>query len=126
MCSLLSSTFECRTFNFDKDTKQCQLLEGDTIATGSIIPSSSSPIAGSIDLLESDYKDYGKSCDHCDEKRFLRCVNNTCDCRQHTYWNGTLCLPQLLIPCARDGQVESIFDLNQVKSSHKLLDMDST
>jgi len=26
-------------------------------------------------------------------------------------------------PCTRDGQVKSIFDLNQVNSSHKLLDL---
>jgi hypothetical protein len=97
--------FECRTFNFDSSTKQCQLFEGDLIATGSIRSSSSSTsVIGTIRLLESDFQDHGKSCDHCSENRFLRCVNNNCDCRQHTYWNGSMCLPQLPVSCVECQQ----------------------
>jgi PAN domain len=93
--------FECRTFNFDENTRQCQLFEGDTVATGSIIQSSSSTsVVGSIELLETDFNGYGQPCDRCSVNRFLRCVNGVCDCQQHTYWNGNVCLPQLPVLCA--------------------------
>jgi hypothetical protein len=99
------NNFECRTFNFDSTTNQCQLFEGDKMATGSMIGAPSSAfIAGSIDLSEPDFENYNKSCDQCEDTRFLRCVNGQCGCQQHTYWNGTMCLPQSPMPCTECQQ----------------------
>lgn len=95
----------CRTFNYDSSTSRCQLFEGDTVATGSMHgTSSSTAIAGSIDVSEQDFENFNKSCDQCDGTRFLRCVNGQCKCQEHTYWNGTMCLPQSSMACTECEQ----------------------
>lgn len=98
--------FRCQIFNYDLNTHQCQLFEGDLFSTGSIILSSSTTsVVGQILLLQSNFKSYNQSCNQCKDNRFLRCINNKCVCHEHTYWNGTFCLPQIVIPniaCQQD------------------------
>ena len=99
------NNFRCRTFNFDSSTSQCQLFEGDTVATGSMVEMSSSAfIAGYIDVSELDFENYNRLCYRCDSTRFLRCVAGQCKCQEYTYWNGTMCLPQSPVPCTQCEQ----------------------
>ncbi|CAF0847490.1 unnamed protein product [Adineta ricciae] len=90
---------QCRTFNFDTATQICQLFQGDTIATGSTVSAVQTSMFGSVRLMETFFTAYNRSCDQCADNRFLRCVNDTCQCQQNTYWNGSFCLPQLPLPC---------------------------
>ena len=45
------NNFECRTFNFDSTTNQCQLFEGDKMATGSMIGAPTNSNSQFIDQL---------------------------------------------------------------------------
>lgn len=115
---------QCRTFNFDSTTQICQLFQGDTIATGSTVAGAQTSVIGSLKLTETLYNAYNKSCDQCSDNRFLRCVNNTCQCEQNTYWNGSFCLPQLPLPCMVCEQNKSMCreDLNLTCQSYNKCD----
>lgn len=107
----------CRTFDYDASTKQCRLWDVDSITTGSIVLSSSKPQSsvGSIRLLPSIYANmHNQSCDRCDLSRYEICDTNTsrCQCPPKTFWNGSICLAQLLYnqTCSSDDVCRS--DLN--------------
>jgi len=82
----------CRTFEFDSSTLQCRLVEGD-LTTGQIIPSTSSSysIVGTINLIPELFADYGQPCSQCNDSPYFTCINNTCQCAGHSYFDGFIC-----------------------------------
>jgi hypothetical protein len=82
----------CHTFEYDSSTLQCRLIEGD-LTTGQIITSTSSlySIVGTIELIPEYFTSYGQSCSSCVDNPFFMCINNTCQCAAHSYFDGTMC-----------------------------------
>jgi hypothetical protein len=74
------------------------LFEGDS-TTGSIISSpSSTSLVGTVRITSTLYSSiHNQSCELCQENRYVVCSINTstCQCPQHTYWNGSVCTLQL-------------------------------
>ncbi len=92
---------ECRTFDFDSSSQQCRLWDGD-LTTGSIAASPSKPqsVVGTIRLSSSNYVNINnQTCDACAQSRYETCDtnSNTCQCPSNTFWNGSMCLPQLFL-----------------------------
>ena len=100
-CSLeCNKRIDCRTFDYDEDSRQCRLWDVDT-TTGSIVASPAKPRSsvGSIKLSSSIYANiHNQSCDKCIQSRYEICDANssTCQCPSKTFWNGSMCLAQLL------------------------------
>jgi hypothetical protein len=93
-CNQLSS---CRVLDYDTVSKRCRLFEGDS-TTGSIISSSSSTsLVGTVHISPTLYSSIDQSCQSCQEDRYEICSSNTstCQCPDHTYWNGLVCALQL-------------------------------
>ncbi|CAF0839563.1 unnamed protein product [Adineta steineri] len=103
----------CRTFNFDRQTKDCYLYEGDIDSTGLVVVSlSPQSVCGWIKLDMSDFANYDSPCSTCEDSRYLTCINATCQCQPHTFFNGSMCLSQKLngTGCTSDNQCRN--DLN--------------
>jgi hypothetical protein len=100
-CSLeCNKRIDCRTFDFDANSRQCRLWDVDQ-TKGSIVVSSTKPRSsvGTIRLSASIYANsHNQSCDKCVQSRYEICntSSNTCQCPSKTYWNGSMCLVQLL------------------------------
>ena len=115
---------ECRTFDFDEDSKQCRLWSDDS-TTGSIsLATSSKPRSkvGSIKITSHVYTEtHGQSCEKCVESRYETCDTSTgtCQCPILTFWNGSMCMPQryrnqscsTLDTCRSDQNLECL-DIN--------------
>lgn len=88
----------CRTLDYDSASGRCRLFEGDQ-TTGSIISSAApTSIVGTVLISSSQFVyTHNQSCEACQEDRYQYCSpnDNTCQCRPHTYWNGSVCLLQL-------------------------------
>jgi hypothetical protein len=88
----------CHAFDYDSISGRCRLFEGD-LTTGSIISSALvGSIAGIVDLLPSLFaQTHNQLCQPCQESRYEICSadTNTCQCRPHTFWNGSICSLQL-------------------------------
>jgi hypothetical protein len=88
-------TASCRIFNFEPQMRSCRLYEGEMDGTGSLVNSATSQsICGSIELMIQDFTNYGGACSLCEHDRFLTCLNSTCQCQAHTYFNGSVCPSQ--------------------------------
>jgi hypothetical protein len=86
------STVQCRIFDYDGQSQRCRIFEGSIITMGSIVASSSSQSrVGSIKISPQQFVNLGQSCSYCLGSRYLTCVNNTCQCPTHTYFDGTMC-----------------------------------
>ncbi|CAF4490280.1 unnamed protein product, partial [Didymodactylos carnosus] len=86
----------CRTFDYDTLSKRCRLFEGE-ITTGKVNRSAAIPSTSrvsSIAYTQQLYLAYNQTCDQCQINRYLLCVNQTCQCPPHTYWNAWMCLNQ--------------------------------
>ena len=100
-CNLeCNKRIDCRTFDYDEDSRQCRLWDADT-TTGFIVASSTKPRSsvGSIKLSPSIYADiHNQSCDKCAQSRYEMCDtnSNTYQCPSKTFWNGSMCSAQLL------------------------------
>ena len=104
----------CRVFDYDSLSQQCRLFEGDLETTGLIGPSNSSTsTAGDLEQLPFLFSAYGQPCSACSGDRYLRCINATCSCQEHTYSTGNVCASQSLYAgsCTTADQCRS--DLNQ-------------
>ena len=87
----------CRVFDYDSRSQQCRLFEGDLQTTGLIGPSNSSTsTAGDLEQLPFLFATYGQPCGACSQSRYLRCINATCACQEHTYWTSNVCASQSL------------------------------
>jgi hypothetical protein len=88
----------CRTIDYDSISRRCRLFEGD-LTTGSIaLSTSDSSIVGFVVLSPSLLtQTHNQSWQACQENRYEICSTdtNTCQCRPHTYWNGSICSHQL-------------------------------
>jgi hypothetical protein len=88
----------CRILDYDTVSKRCRLFEGD-LTTGSIISSSSTTsVVGTVQISSNLYSSvYNQSCQFCQQNRYETCSTdtNTCQCPDHTYWNGLVCALQL-------------------------------
>jgi hypothetical protein len=92
---------QCRTFDHDQSSLICRLFEGE-FSTGTILNSTSltsriGAIGYNTTIAPQLYSSYNKTCDQCSTggNRYLQCINNTCQCPMHTYWNGQMCSNQL-------------------------------
>ena len=117
--SLISCTHQCvtiprcRTMNFNGQTKDCRLYEGDSGTTGLIISSVSPTVYGSLVLKPKNYLNYGLSCSFCRKDRYLTCTNNsTCQCHIHEYFDGSVCRSQKYNGSSCVTNVECRQDLN--------------
>jgi hypothetical protein len=93
---------QCRTFDYDQSTLICRLFEGE-FSTGTILYNSTSltsrigAIIYNTTIIPDLYSSYNRTCNQCstDENRYLQCINGTCQCPIHTYWNSQICSNQL-------------------------------
>ena len=93
---------QCRTFDYDQPSLICRLFEGE-FSTGTVLEDSAlltsriGAIIYDISVAPQLYSSYDQTCDHCSigRNRYLQCIDNTCQCPIHTFWNGQLCLNQL-------------------------------
>ena len=103
----------CRVFDYDSLSQLCRLFEGDLQTTGLIGPSNSSTsTAGDFEQLPFLFSAYGQPCSACSEDRYLRCINTTCSCREHTYWTGNICASQSLYAASCTAAEQCRSDLN--------------
>ena len=104
----------CRVFDYDSLSHRCRLFEGDLTTTGLIgLSNSFTSLASQIELIPMLFSAYACPCSDCSESRYLRCVNSTCSCREHTYWTGSICASQTLYAkkCTNSDQCRSSLNL---------------
>jgi hypothetical protein len=107
------STVGCRIFDFDDQSHRCRLFEGDTVTLGSLITSTSTGSrVGSIQLLPEYFASQGQPCSFCQGSRYLTCINVTCQCPPHTYFDGSMCQSQKLFGTVCNISTECRMDLN--------------
>ncbi|CAF3674483.1 unnamed protein product, partial [Adineta steineri] len=107
------SNGNCRIFDFDDQSLLCRLFQGNIITMGSIVPSSSSQSrVGSRKYNAEQFINHGQSCSLCEGSRYMRCINNTCHCEIHTYFDGTICQSQKLLGDVCMNSTECRSDLN--------------
>jgi hypothetical protein len=110
---LCHSTIQCRIFDFDSQSSRCRLFEGNLTTMGSIIVSSSSQSrVGSIKILPAQFVNYGQGCSSCQGSRYLTCMNGSCQCPIHTYFDGSICESQKLLGDNCGNNTECRSDLN--------------
>jgi hypothetical protein len=99
LCSLACNQEpSCHAFDYDSISGRCRLFEGD-LTTGSIVSSVSvDSIVGIVDLFPSLFSPtHNQPCGACLESRYEICstTTNTCQCKPHTFWEGSICSLQL-------------------------------
>lgn len=96
-----------RTFDFNSSISDlCRLFEGDQ-TTGEIISSSSlTSIVGSISITSSLFSAFGNT------PYLLSNINNTCQCRSYTYWDGTMCQLKQFTGASCTANNQCLTDLN--------------
>jgi hypothetical protein len=110
---LCHSTIQCRIFDFDSQSSRCRLFEGNMTTMGSIVVSSSSQSrVGSINLLPAQFVNHGQGCSFCQGSRYLTCMNGSCQCPIHTYFDGSICESQKLLGGICGNNTECRSDLN--------------
>ena len=106
-------TVECRIFDYNDQLARCRLFEGNLATMGFIVSSSSaSSRLGSIQLRPEDFKNEGQSCSYCKQSRNLICITDACQCRKHTYFDGSICQSQKLLGFNCSNNYECRLDLN--------------
>ncbi|CAF0748193.1 unnamed protein product [Adineta steineri] len=114
ICSKIcfSNTY-CQTFNFNIQSKRCRLYEGDIDNTGSVIISQSIQlVVGTIKLTTDDFIDYGRPCSFCENKPYLVCMNSTCQCQSHSFYNGSICQSQKFLGGSCTNDIQCRNDVN--------------
>ena len=110
---LCHSNYQCRIFDYDPQSRQCRLFQGDIATMGSLTmsPSLQSRV-GSMKIDASQFLSFGQACSSCVGSRYLRCVNSTCQCPMNTFFDGSICQSQKLIggQCVNSNECRS--DLN--------------
>ena len=105
----------CHTFDYDSASKQCRFFEGDS-STGSIISSSSSTsFVGTVRISADLYVSIRNlPCQFCEQNRYEVCSmdTSTCQCPEHTNWNGYICALQLFTNDTCENTIECRSDLN--------------
>ncbi len=102
-CSMMcNQNRQCRTFDYDQSSLICRLFEGE-LSTGTILYNTTSltsrigAIIYNTTIVPGLYSSYNQTCDQCSisGNRYLQCLNGTCQCPIHTYWNSQICSNQL-------------------------------
>ncbi|CAF1228183.1 unnamed protein product [Adineta steineri] len=107
------SNGNCRIFDYDDQSLLCRLFEGNIITMGSIVASSSAQSrVGSKKYYTEQFINLDQSCSLCEGSRYMRCINNTCQCEIHTYFDGSICQSQKLFGDACVNGTECRSDLN--------------
>ena len=113
-CALLChSNGQCRIFDYDPQSRQCRLFQGNAATMGSLIlsPSLQSRV-GSMKIDASQFVSFGQACSSCVGSRYLGCVSNTCQCPMNTYFDGSICRSQKLMDAQCGNNSECRSDLN--------------
>ena len=118
----------CRTFVYDPSTLLCQLYQSNS-ADGNITSSSSaSSSVGTMVYDPSFYTSYNRTCDLCQNNRYLVCLNSRCQCPStRLYWNGNSCQNKFYygdtcsasIECREDLNLSCIFGSCQLNTAGK-------
>ncbi|CAF0873571.1 unnamed protein product [Adineta steineri] len=108
------SNTQCRIFDFDDQLHRCRIFEGDITTMGSVVTSSLSvrSIVGTIELQPDNFVNRGQPCSYCQESRYLTCINVTCQCQSHTFFDGSICQSQKLLGAECIDSTECRYDLN--------------
>ncbi|CAF3771697.1 unnamed protein product [Adineta steineri] len=107
------SNGNCRIFDYDAQSLLCRLFEGNIITMGSIVASSSTQSrVGSKIYYAEQFINLGQACSLCVGSRYMRCINNTCQCEIHTYFDGSICQSQKLLGNVCTNSTECRSDLN--------------
>ncbi|CAF1215172.1 unnamed protein product [Adineta steineri] len=88
----------CHTFDYDSASGRCRLFEADQTVGSIIVSTSLTSVVANVLISQSQFDHtYNQSCEACQEDRYQYCSINgsTCQCRPHTFWNGSVCLLQL-------------------------------
>jgi hypothetical protein len=103
----------CRIFDFDAQSGRCRIFEGDVATMGSIVVSSfSQSYVGYVELNPDQFAYHGHPCCLCDGSRYLTCINSTCQCQPHTFFDGSMCRSQKLLGTECITGTECRMDLN--------------
>jgi hypothetical protein len=81
---------QCRTFDYDSSSRVCRLFEG-ALETGYTVSAAPTSRVGSVQYLSIFFNAFQQPCSQCTEDRYLTCLNNTCQCPLHSFWNGSQC-----------------------------------
>lgn len=84
---------QCRTFTYDSSSLVCRLFEG-ALETGYITSLSTTSRVGSLEYFPVFFIAFNQPCSQCTENRYLICLNNTCQCVLHSFWNESVCQNQ--------------------------------
>jgi hypothetical protein len=108
------STAQCRIFDFDDQSHRCRIFEGDIATMGSVVTSSlfARSIVGSIELHPEFFANHGQPCSYCQGSRYLTCINATCQCQSHTFFDGSMCQSQQLMGAECNDSTECRNDQN--------------
>ncbi|CAF1075662.1 unnamed protein product [Adineta steineri] len=107
------SNGNCRIFDFNDQSLLCRLFQGNIITMGSIVASSSPQSrVGSKKYNAEQFLNHGQSCPLCEGSRYMRCINNTCQCEINTYFDGLICQSQKLLGDVCVNSTECRYDLN--------------
>jgi hypothetical protein len=103
----------CRIFDFDDQSGRCRIFEGDVVTMGSIVASSScQSYVGYVELNPEQFTYQGQPCSFCEGSRYLTCINSTCQCQPHTFFDGSICRSQKLLGTGCINGTECRMDLN--------------
>ena len=89
-CNLDSS---CRTFDYDSGSNHCHLYQVEP-SENQIIQGSSNTQLGYIRLTSDLYLSLNKTCQFCENDRYLICFQGYCRCPWNTFWTGSICQKQ--------------------------------
>jgi hypothetical protein len=107
------SSAPCCIFDFDGQSHRCRIFQGNITTMGSIVASSSSQSrVGTIELGSQQFVNHGQPCPLCHRSRYLTCMNSTCQCPTHTFFDGTICQSQKLLGAGCIHNIECRLDLN--------------
>jgi len=106
-------TAQCRIYDFDDQSHRCRIFEGDIATMGVVVASTSSlSRVGSIELRPELFANEGQPCSFCQGSRYLRCINDTCQCQPNTFFDGSMCQSQKLLGSECINSTECRNDLN--------------
>jgi hypothetical protein len=81
---------QCRTLDYDSSSLVCRLFEG-VLETGYSVSAAPTSRVGSLKYISMFFTAFQQPCSQCVESRYLTCLNNTCQCPLHSFWNGSQC-----------------------------------
>lgn len=96
----------CRTFDYNVTPKRCRLFQVDPSGNQILCSQFSHARAGIVYLNPKFYNAYNKTCDFCQDDRYLFCINGLCRCSFNAYWDGTICQKQKYAgeSCSQDNE----------------------